>query len=74
MSKGYVPTGGLKRKLLRETHDAKWEGHSGEERTLALLAISYYWSKMGEDVQAYVKSYLVFQMDKIEKKKVVGLL
>ena len=59
---------------MRETHDAKWEGHSGEERTLALLARSYYWSKMGEDVQAYVKSYLVFQMDKIEKKKVVGLL
>ncbi|RVW50667.1 hypothetical protein CK203_073397 [Vitis vinifera] len=65
-----VANGGLKRKLLRETHDAKWEGHSGEERTLALLARSYYWSKMGEDVQAYVKSYLVFQMDKIEKKKV----
>ncbi|RVW58793.1 Transposon Tf2-2 polyprotein [Vitis vinifera] len=49
----YVPAGGLRKELLRETHDAKWAGHPGEERTLALLARSYYWPKMGEEVQAY---------------------
>ena len=70
----YVPTGGLRKDLLRETHDSKWAGHPGEERTLALLAKSYYWPKMGEDVQACVKSCLVCQMDKIERKKGVGLL
>ena len=77
MAKGgrwYVPAGGLRKELMRETHDAKWAGHSGEERTLALLARSYYWPKMGEDVQACVKSYLVCQMDKTERKKAVGLL
>ncbi|RVW70701.1 Transposon Tf2-8 polyprotein [Vitis vinifera] len=42
--------------------------------TLSLLARSYYWPKMGEDVQAYVKSCLVYQMDKTERKKAVGLL
>ncbi|RVW62992.1 Transposon Tf2-12 polyprotein [Vitis vinifera] len=70
----YVPAGGLRKELLRETHDAKWAGHPGEERTLALLARSYYWLKMGEDVQAYVKSCLVCQLDKTERKKVAGLL
>ncbi|RVW78229.1 hypothetical protein CK203_054712 [Vitis vinifera] len=50
--------GGLRKDLLRETHDSKWAGHPGEERTLAVLARSYYWPKMGEDVQAYVKSCL----------------
>ena len=70
----YVPAGGLRKELMRETHDAKWTGHYGEERTLALLARSYYWPKMGEDVQAYVKSCLVCHMDKTERKKVVGLL
>ena len=70
----YVPAGGLRKELLRETHDAKWAGHPGEERTLALLARSYYWLKMGEDVQAYVKSCLVCQMDKTERKKAAGLL
>ena len=44
------------------------------KRGLALLARSYYWPKMGEDVQACVKSYLVCHMDKTERKKVVGLL
>ena len=70
----YVPVGGLRRELLRETLDAKWVGHPGEERTLVLLVRSYYWPKMGEDVQTYVKSCLVCQMDKTEKKKAVGLL
>ena len=77
MAKGgrwYVPAGGLRKDLLRETHDSKWAGHPGEERTLALLARSYYWPKIGEDVQAYVKSCLVCQMDKTERKKTVGLL
>ena len=64
----------MRRELLQETHDAKWASHSGEERTLALLAKSDYWPKMGEDVQTYVKSCLVCQMDKTERKKAVGLL
>ncbi|RVW70978.1 putative disease resistance RPP13-like protein 1 [Vitis vinifera] len=42
----YVLTSGLRKDLLRETHDAKWVGHLSEERTLALLARSYYWPKM----------------------------
>ena len=66
--------GGLWRELLKDTHDAKWAGHPREERTMALLSRSYYWLKMGEDVQAYVKSCLVCQLDKTEKKKMAGLL
>ena len=31
-------------------------------------------AKMGDDVQAYVKSCLVCQLDKTKKKKMVGLL
>ena len=38
----YVPISGLRKDLLWETHDSKWAGHPGEERTLALLARSYY--------------------------------
>ena len=37
----YVLTSGLRKDLLRETHDSKWAGHPCEERTLALLARSY---------------------------------
>ena len=66
--------GGLRKELLKETHGAKWAGHPREERTMALLSKSYYWAKMGDDVQAYVKSCLVCQLDKTKKKKMAGLL
>ena len=66
----YVPVGNLKKELLRETHDTKWAGHLREERTLALLARSYYWPKMGDDVQAYVRSCLVCQLLLGDKQEV----
>ena len=46
----YVPAGNLRKELLRENYDTKWADHHGEERTLALLARSYYWPKIGDDV------------------------
>ena len=60
--------------MLKETHDTKLAGHPGEERTLALLARSFHWPKMKEDVQSYVKTCHVCQVDKTEQKKEVGLL
>jgi hypothetical protein len=71
----YVPGGGgLRNELLKETHDPLWAGHPGVERMLALLAKSYYWPKMDQDVELYVKTCLVCQQDKSEKKKAAGLL
>lgn len=74
-SRLYVPSGGgLRRQIMHETHDTKWAGHPGIERMLALLSRSYYWPKMENDVEAYVKSCLVCQVDKLEKKSEAGLL
>ena len=71
----YVPSGGgLRNELLKDTHDPKWAGHPGAERMLALLSRSYYWPKMDQDVELYVKTCLVCQQDKTEKKKAAGLL
>ena len=69
-----MPSSKLTRELLKETHDTKWAGHLGEERTLALLARSFHWPKMKEDVQAYVKTCHVYQVYKTELKKEAGLL
>ena len=69
-----MPSSKLRQELLKETHDTKWAGHLGEERTLALLVRSFHWPKMKEDVQAYVKTCHVCQVDKIERKKEAGLL
>jgi hypothetical protein len=38
----YIPTRGLRRDLLKESHDSKWAGHTGIERMYALLSRSYY--------------------------------
>ena len=70
----YVPSSKLRQELLKETHDTKWAGHPGEERILALLARSFHWPKMKEDVQVYVKTCHVCHVDKTERKKETGLL
>ena len=72
--KFYVPSSKVRRELMKERHDIKWVGHPGGERTLALLAQSFHWPKMKEDVQAYVKTCHVCQVVKTERKKEVGLL
>ena len=69
-----MPSSKLRRELLKETHDTKWVGHPEEERTLVLLTQSFHWLEIKEDVQAYVKTCHVCQVDKTERKKEVGLL
>ena len=71
----YVPSGGgLRRELLRETHDPQWAGHLGIERMSALLSKSYFWPKMSDDVESNVQTCHVCQVDKIERKVEAGLL
>lgn len=50
---------GLRRELMKETHDSKWVGHSRQAGVLALLNRSYFWLKMEEDVETYGRSCLV---------------
>ncbi|GJY48141.1 putative nucleotidyltransferase, ribonuclease H [Tanacetum coccineum] len=71
----YVPKwGDLRRAILKECHDSKWAGHPGITRTLALVEGTYYWPSMGDDVETFVRTCLIFQQDKIEQKKSGGLL
>lgn len=78
MTKGrrlYVPRwDNLRKELLKECHDAKWAGHPGIQRTMALMERKFYWPRMVEDVEVYVKTCLVCQQDKIEQKLPGGLL
>ncbi|KAE8662742.1 hypothetical protein F3Y22_tig00113145pilonHSYRG00081 [Hibiscus syriacus] len=67
-------TNGLRKELMKEFHDSKWARHPGIHRTLALIAEHYYWLHLGNDVEAYVKTCLMYQQDKIEKRRPTGLL
>nr|GEX38417.1 hypothetical protein CTI12_AA187700 [Tanacetum cinerariifolium] len=71
----YVPKwGDLRRIILKECHDSKWAGHPGIKRTLALVEGTYYWPRMEDDVETFVRTCLIYQQDKIEQKKSGGLL
>lgn len=74
-SRLYVPAGGgLRRELLRETHDPQWAGHPGVERMVALLSRTYFWPRMEDDIEMYVRTCRTCQIDKTERKKQAGLL
>jgi hypothetical protein len=57
----YLSGGPVRRELLRESHDSQWAGHPARERMLALMSRSYYWPRMRDDVEQYVKTCLVCQ-------------
>jgi ribonucleotide monophosphatase NagD (HAD superfamily) len=57
----FVPKGVLRKYLMMETHDPQWAGHPGRERMVALLSQTYYWLKMEDDVELYVRTSLVCQ-------------
>jgi hypothetical protein len=70
----YVASSAVRRELLKESHDSQWAGHPGGERMLALMSRSYYWPRLREDVELYVKTCLVCQQDKRSQRKEAGLL
>ena len=59
---------------MKEAHDSAWVGHPGVERMLDLLSRVYFWPKMEDDIEEYVKTCHVCQVDKTERKKEAGLL
>ncbi|KAK8948956.1 hypothetical protein KSP39_PZI005193 [Platanthera zijinensis] len=71
----YIPKwDNLRRELIKECHDTRWAGHPGQKRTMALVEIMYYWPRMKESVDTYVKTCLVCQQDKVENRQPAGLL
>nr|GFC05656.1 reverse transcriptase [Tanacetum cinerariifolium] len=56
----YVPKwgkwGDLRRIILKDYHDSKWAGHPGIKRTLALVEGTYYWPRMEDDVETFVRT------------------
>ncbi|KAH0689277.1 hypothetical protein KY289_016635 [Solanum tuberosum] len=70
-----VPNGdGLRKDLMKEVHDTTWAGHPSVEWMLALLFRIYFWPKMEDDTETYVKTCHICQVDKNEHKKKASLL
>ncbi|RVW28744.1 Transposon Tf2-11 polyprotein [Vitis vinifera] len=63
-----------KTKRFKECHDTKWIGHPGQRRTRALLKSAYTWPLIRDEVEAYMRTCLVCQRDKVEQQQPRGLL
>lgn len=64
----------LWKEIICECHNSLWVGHPEAARTQALIERTYYWPRMHDDVERYVKTFLVCQQDKGKQKKPAGLL
>ncbi|WMV14027.1 hypothetical protein MTR67_007412 [Solanum verrucosum] len=48
--------GGMRKDMMKEAHDTTWFVRLGVERMLALLYRVYFWPKIEDDIEAYVKT------------------
>lgn len=71
----YIPEDvALRNELMKLHHDHAFAGHFGIARTLELLRRKYFWSKMDEDVEAYVTGCDTCQRGRVHRHKPYGEL
>ena len=71
----YVPSNKeLKNKILKAEHDSRVAGHYGQFKTLEWIKANFYWPKMDQEVEEYVRSCDSCQRNKATQHKKYGLL
>ena len=53
--------GNLRKEVIKEFHDSKWAGYPRIECTTALVQASYFLPHMRDDIEVYVRNFLVCQ-------------
>jgi hypothetical protein len=71
----YVPNvAAVRSAVLREHHDATSAGHLGRDKTLAAVERHYFWPKMRDEVETYVKTCPTCQLVKPSNRPPNGQL
>ena len=71
----YVPSNKeLKNKILKAEHDSRVAGHFSQFKTLERIKANFYWPKMDQEVEEYVRSCDSCQRNKATWPKKYGLL
>ena len=71
----YVPKfGSIRRHIIKQSYDTLWAGNPGQRLMRALIEDIYFFPRMRDDIECYVKTYLVCQQDKVEQRQPGGLL
>src|SRR5277367_96419 len=61
-----------RKEVLETHHDHPSAGHSGVQRTLEKIQRNFFWSRMRQDVEGYVKTCEVCQKHKVDGKPPMG--
>lgn len=69
-----MPTDASRQDFMKATYEPLWVGHPSVEHMHALLSWRYIWPKMEDVIEAYVRTCVICQKDKLERKKEAGLL
>ena len=64
----------LKQKILLELHTSPLGGHSGFLKTYHGVKKEIFWDGLKSNIQTFVVEFLVFQQNKVETIKTLGLL
>jgi hypothetical protein len=71
----YVPEStDLRLRLLQQYHDSPTAGHPGRSKTLELITREYYWPKIRQDVERYVKNCHTCQRSRTSRHAPFGIL
>ena len=71
----YVPDDGeLKRRIMREFHEAPYSAHPGVHRSIRLISRVFYWPGMTRDIKRYVRGCPLCHINKVGNQKPSGLL
>ena len=71
----YIPDNeGIKVKILQTHHDARTAGHLGQAKTLELVSRDYYWPRMRQFVNQYIRSCDTCARNKAPQYQPYGLL
>ena len=68
-----IPTK-LQLKVIQENHDTPIAGHFGADKTIELIARTFWWNTMHADVRKFVKSCEQCQRNKSSNQKPARLL
>ena len=55
----WIPEGDIRSRCIKEAHDSPLHGHPGRNKTLEMLQRTYYWPKMQDSIQAWIKDCVV---------------
>jgi hypothetical protein len=64
----------IKQQLLHEYHDSPLNGHMGTQKLYEKLSRHWFWIKMKDDVEEYIKSCHSCQQNKTSNQKPMGLI